>query len=69
MPVGPTVSSARDMNPEILAVGGFENQLVKIAMGLNPVKPLASGFEVGMPLVVIPSGIRGKGQLDVGSLA
>ena len=42
MSVGSTIATAGYMNPEVLAVGRLHNQLVKVAMGLNPIEP-ASG--------------------------
>lgn len=55
------VLTAGNMNPEVLPVGGLQNELVKVAIVLNPVKPLAGGLKVGMALVVIPSSIIRKG--------
>ena len=34
-----SVASARDVNPKILTVGGLHDQLIKIAVVLNPIKP------------------------------
>ena len=53
------VATARDVNPEVLAIGGFHDELVKVAMAFNEVKPLASSLHIGVPLVIIPSGITG----------
>lgn len=39
MAVGSAVLPARNVNPEVLAVGGLHNELVKVAIVLNPVKP------------------------------
>ena len=44
MAIGSAVLAARDMNPEVLAVGGFHDELVKIAIMLNPVEPLAGSL-------------------------
>lgn len=44
MPIRFPITPARDVNPEILTVAGFHDQLVKVAIVLNPVKPLASGL-------------------------
>ena len=63
------VLAAGDMNPEVLAVGGFKDELVKVGVMLKPVKPLAGGFKVSMTLVVIPSGIAGERQADVSCFA
>ena len=69
MAVGPAVLAAGDVDPEVFAVGGLENQLVEVSVVLEIVEPLASGLKVGMTLVVIPGGIAGEGQADVSSLA
>ena len=39
MTIGSSVASARDVNPEVLTVGGLHEQLIKIAVVLNPVEP------------------------------
>ena len=57
MAIGSAILAARDVNPEVLAVGGLEDELVKVAIVLQPVEPLAGGLKVGMTFVVIPSGI------------
>ena len=33
------VLSAGDVNPKVLAVGGLEDELVKVAIVFNPVEP------------------------------
>ena len=58
--VGTSVASARDVNPEIFAVYRLHNQLVKIAMGLNPIEPLTGSLEVGMAFVIVPGCVRGE---------
>jgi hypothetical protein len=63
------VATAGDVNPVILTVGGFEDELVEVNMALEPVEPLVSGSEVGMTLVVVPGGVGGEGQTDVDSFA
>ena len=60
MAVGLAVLAARDVNPEVLAVGGLEDELVEVSVVLQPVEPLASGLEVGMSLVVVPGAIAGE---------
>ena len=57
------------MNPEVFAVGGFEDELVEVGVALNPVEPAVGGLEVGVATVVVPGGIGGEGQADVGSFA
>ena len=69
MAVGSAVLAARDMYPEVFAVGGLENELVIISVVLQPIKPLAGGLKVGMTLVIIPSGIACERQTDVSSFA
>ena len=63
--VGTAVLAAGDVNPEVFAVGGLENQLIEVGVVLQIVEPLAGGLQVGMTLVVIPGGIAGEGQADV----
>ena len=67
--VGPAVLAAGDVNPEVFAVGGLENELIEVGVVLQIVEPLAGGLKVGMTLVVIPGGIAGEGQAEVGSFA
>ena len=69
MAVGPAVLAAGDVNPEVFAVGGLENELVEIGVVLKEVEPLAGGLQVGMTLVVVPGGIAGEGQADVSGFA
>ena len=44
MAVGLAVLAAGDVNPEVLAVGGLENELIKVSVMLEPVEPLAGGL-------------------------
>ena len=69
MAIGSAVTTAAHMNPEILTVGGLHNELVKVSVVLNPIKPLAGSLHIGMALVIIPGGIAGEGQLNVSSFA
>ena len=69
MAIGSAVTTAANMNPEILAVGGFHNELVKVCVVLNPIKPLAGSLHIGVTLVIIPGGIAGEWQTDVSSFA
>ena len=39
MAIGSAVLSARNVNPEVLAVGGLHDELVKVAIVLQPVEP------------------------------
>ena len=38
------VLPARDMYPVIFTIAGFHDELVKVAIVLNPVKPFAGGL-------------------------
>ena len=68
MAVGLAVATAGYVNPEVLAVGGLENQLVEVSVVLKEVKPLTGGFEVCVTFVVVPSGIVREWQLNIRSL-
>ena len=69
MAIGSAVLSAGDVNPEVLAIGGLEDELVEVSVMFDPVKPLAGGFKVGMTFVVVPGSIAGERQADVSSFA
>lgn len=49
------VLAARDVDPEVLSVGGFDDGLVKVRLGDEPVKPgvedllVGNGFEEQIP--------------------
>ena len=61
------VATARDVNPEVEVVGGFEDELVVVGIVLEEVEPLASHIHVGVTLTIVP--LEGSdGQTDVGSL-
>ena len=60
------VSSATYMDPIVASVGGFHDQLVKVCVMLQEGEPLFGEFHVGVALVVIPVGIGGLGDVDVG---
>ena len=44
MAVGLTVLAAGDVNPEVFAVGGLEDELIKVGVMLQPVEPLAGSL-------------------------
>ena len=69
MPVLLAVFPARDMNPKIFAIAGFQYQLIEICVSLNEIEPASGFLQVRVTLVVIPGGIAGEGQTDVGSLS
>ena len=69
MPVGSAVLTATDMDPIILSVSSFENQLVEVGVGFEEVEPLVSDLHVGVTLVVVPGSVGGERQTDVGSFA
>ena len=39
MPVGFAVLPARDVDPEVFAIGGLKDELIKVGVMLNPVEP------------------------------
>ena len=63
------VLAAGDVEPEVLAVGGFEDELVEVGVVLQKVEPAAGNGHVGMRPVVRPIGVGGSGEVDVGSLS
>ena len=65
MPIGFEVLSTRDVDPVVATVGGFENQLVEVAMRFEEVKPLVGNVHVGVGKVVVPIGVRSLWKLDV----
>ena len=69
MTVGASVSTTGDVNPEVFAISGFEDELVEVGIPFEPVEPATSGLHIGMALVIIPGGVGGEWQTDVGSLA
>lgn len=63
------VLTTRDVNPEVFVIGGLHDQLVKVAMGFYPVKPLVGKIHVSVLEVIVPIGIGGFGDVDVGSFS
>ena len=57
------------MNPVVLAVGGLEDELIKVGISFRPIEPLAGGFKVDMTFVIVPGRITGQWQTAVGSFA
>lgn len=45
---------AGDVDPVVATVGGLHDQLVKVSVMLQKVKPLLGELHVGVALVVIP---------------
>ena len=66
MAVGLAVLAAGDVNPEVFAVGGLENQLIEVGVVLKEVEPLTGGFEVGMPLVDVINFMDGINGITAG---
>lgn len=60
------VLSARDMYPEVFAVGGFDDGLVEVGVLDDPVEPTVEDVFVGMGFAISPFGIGSLGYLDVG---
>ena len=48
------VATARDVNPEVELIGGFEDELVVVGVVLDEVEPPASLLLVGVTLTVMP---------------
>ena len=69
MPVRSPVPPAAYVEPVVFAVCSFEDELVEVGVALKPVEPAAGGLQVGVAPVVVPGGIGGEGQADIGSLA
>ena len=63
------VLPTRDVNPVVFAVGGFEDELVEVGVGFEEVEPAAGGLQVGVATVIVPGGVRGEGETEVGSFA
>ena len=59
------VATARDVDPEVELVGGFEDELIVVGVVLDEVEPPASLVLVGVTLTVMP--LEGSDrQSDVG---
>ena len=69
MAVGTAVTTATDVNPEVFAVGGLKDELVEVGVAFQPVEPAMGGLQVGMATVVVPGGVGGEGQTEVGGFA
>lgn len=63
------VLSARDMYPEVFAVGGFDNDLVEVGVLDDSVEPAVKDGLVGMGFAIAPFDVGSLGNLDVGSFA
>ena len=61
------VLPTRDMNSEILSVWGLDDGLVEVGVLNDPVEPAVQDLLVGVGLSIFPLGVRGLGNLDVGS--
>ena len=57
MPVGSAILSTANVNPEVLAVGGLEDELIKISVMLKEIKPASGHLHIGMLAVVVPGRI------------
>lgn len=69
MAISSPVATAGDVNPIVLAVGGLEDELIEIDVSLNEIEPASCYLHIRMTLIVIPGGVGGEWQTDVGSLA
>ena len=57
------------MYPVVEAILRLEDQLVIVGVLLEEVEPSVAYLHIGMLLAILPRGIRGLGQADVGRLA
>lgn len=69
MAVGTAVTTAADVNPEVFAVGGLKDELVEVGVAFQPVEPAMGGLQVGVATVIVPGGVGGEGQTEVGGFA
>lgn len=63
------VLSARDVYPEVFAVGGFDDGLVEVGVQDDQVKPTVEDGLVGMGFAIAPFDVGSLGNLDIGSFA
>ena len=63
------VLATAHMYLEVFVIGGFHDELVKVAVGFYPVKPLLGNVHVRMLEVVIPGCVWGEWKVDVGSFS
>lgn len=59
------VLAAADVDPEVFAIGSFDDGLVEVRVGDEPVEPLVENLLVGVGKVIVPIGIGGLWELDV----
>ena len=62
------VTTARDVNPEVEVVGGFEDELVIVGVVFEEVEPLASLVHVGVTFAIVEL-VGSERQADVGSFS
>ena len=60
MPVGLEVLAAGDVDPVVFAVGSFDDGLVEIGVGDEPVEPAVEDVHVRVGKVVVPVGVAGR---------
>lgn len=58
--------ATRDVNPEVFAVGGFDDGLAEVGVDDDPVEPAVEDSLVGMGFAIAPLGIGSLGYLDAG---
>ena len=58
------VALAGDVDPEVFAVGGFDDGLVKVRVRDNPIEPAVENLLVGMCLAITLWGVPGDGDAD-----
>lgn len=59
------VALAGDVDPEVFAVGGFDDGLVKVRFRDNPIEPAVENLLVGMCFAITPRSVLGDRDVDV----
>lgn len=59
------VLAARDMDPEVLAIFGFDDGLVEIRVGGQELKPAIQDAFVRVGFVILPVGVSRLRNLDI----
>lgn len=63
------VALAGYVDPEVYAVGGFDDGLVKVRVRDNPIEPAVENLLVGMCFAITLRGVLGDRDMDVAGFA
>lgn len=63
------VALAGDVDPEVFAVGGFDDGLVKVRVRDNPIEPAIENLLVGMCFAITLRGVLGDRNAEVAGFA